>query len=63
MAKARAIMFSDDDLRTLVDVLTVKYHKTVHLNLAKGKPGEDEITEHLAELARVTYNELIRRQP
>lgn len=61
MAKAKSIMFTDDELRTLVWALNNEYHKTVFNNIKNGRLASDKTTERLVELSRKVYGELIRR--
>lgn len=61
MQRARSIMFTDDELRTIVWAINNEYHKSVLLNLKKGKPGKSEKTDRLVEISRKAYGELTRR--
>ena len=61
MNKAQAIMFTDDELRTLVWALNNQYHRTFRNNLEAGKPGKSETTKRIVNLSKIVYGELIRR--
>lgn len=61
MSKAKAIRFTDDELRTLVWALNNQFHHTYRQNLEAGKPGKSETTDRLVNLCKTIYGELIRR--
>lgn len=61
MQRAKSIMFTNDELRTLVWAVNNEYHKTFMRNLKKGVPGKSETTDRLIEISRKAYGELTRR--
>lgn len=61
MNKAKAIMFTDDELRTLLWALNNQYHRTYRQNLEAGKPGKTEQTDRIINLSRMVYGELTHR--